>query len=229
MLSSSVPRGLPPSTRLRGVWRNTATSRCYFSVSGSHATRASASNKNQHQKAWSKAKATMANSSSPSLSDVDVAIVGGGPAGLSAALAIERAAPGTRVAVFERARSLKPVGFTIGLMGEEHSRTFPTTSHFSPSSPPVSFFDTNPDLSSSNPLSLTPTPRLHNPPSPPPSPQETASPPSRPSTPTSEPPSSPASSRNPFTCAAVVCNGRHPARGHLADRICRRSGPRSDA
>ena len=52
------------------------------------------------------------------INDVDVAVVGGGPAGLSAALAIERAAPGTRVAVFERARSLKPVGFTIGLMGK---------------------------------------------------------------------------------------------------------------
>lgn len=49
--------------------------------------------------------------------DVDVAIFGGGPAGLSTARAIEIASPGTRVAVFERARSLKPVGFTIGLMG----------------------------------------------------------------------------------------------------------------
>ena len=56
--------------------------------------------------------------------DVDVAIVGGGPAGLAAALAIERASPSTRVAVFERARVLRPVGFTIGMMGTSTSRVF---------------------------------------------------------------------------------------------------------
>lgn len=49
--------------------------------------------------------------------DVDVAIVGGGPAGLATARALARAAPQLSVAVLERARAMLPVGFTIGLMG----------------------------------------------------------------------------------------------------------------
>lgn len=50
--------------------------------------------------------------------DVDVAIVGGGPAGLATARALARVAPHLRVAVLERTKKMLPVGFTIGLMGE---------------------------------------------------------------------------------------------------------------
>jgi 2-polyprenyl-6-methoxyphenol hydroxylase-like FAD-dependent oxidoreductase len=50
--------------------------------------------------------------------DVDVAIVGGGPCGQALALGISRAAPHLRVALLERTTALKPVGFTIGLLGE---------------------------------------------------------------------------------------------------------------
>lgn len=50
-------------------------------------------------------------------SEVDVAIVGSGPCGAALALGISRAAPGLRVALLERTTSLKPVGFTIGLLG----------------------------------------------------------------------------------------------------------------
>ena len=52
-----------------------------------------------------------------STNHVDVAVVGGGPAGLATARAIARAAPRLSVAVLERAPKLVPVGFTIGLMG----------------------------------------------------------------------------------------------------------------
>ena len=56
-------------------------------------------------------------SPSPSPTTVDVAIVGGGPCGLATAVGIARAAPDLRVAVLERADQLRPVGFTIGLLG----------------------------------------------------------------------------------------------------------------
>ena len=95
MHSSALPRVPPSSTRLRGVQRSTMRS-------------FPADRRNGRSAGVMVAAAAV--------TDVDVCIVGGGPAGLAAALAIERAAPGTRVAVLERARSLKPVGFTIGLM-----------------------------------------------------------------------------------------------------------------
>jgi NADPH-dependent 2,4-dienoyl-CoA reductase/sulfur reductase-like enzyme len=66
------------------------------------------------------AAAPRAAASSP---DVDVAIVGGGPAGLATARALARAAPQLTVAVLERAREMLPVGFTIGLMGASDQAT----------------------------------------------------------------------------------------------------------
>jgi len=57
-----------------------------------------------------------ASPSTPPPTRVDVAIVGGGPCGLAAAVGLARAAPDLRVAVLERADSLRPVGFTIGLL-----------------------------------------------------------------------------------------------------------------
>ena len=50
---------------------------------------------------------------------VDVAIVGGGPCGLAVAVGLSRAAPSLKVAVLERADALRPVGFTIGLLGKD--------------------------------------------------------------------------------------------------------------
>jgi succinate dehydrogenase/fumarate reductase flavoprotein subunit len=44
------------------------------------------------------------------LDTVDVAVAGGGPAGLAAAAALLHAVPGLRVKVYERANSYKPLG-----------------------------------------------------------------------------------------------------------------------
>ena len=53
---------------------------------------------------------------------LDVAIVGGGPGGLAAANSVLLAAQhDLRVRVFERARRLRPVGFTLGLMGNGYN------------------------------------------------------------------------------------------------------------
>jgi len=46
---------------------------------------------------------------------VDVAIIGAGPGGLSAALAIKKASPTLSVRVYERARALRPSGGCIGI------------------------------------------------------------------------------------------------------------------
>lgn len=50
------------------------------------------------------------------MTDVDVAIVGGGPGGLATACAILKTSPNLRVKVFERARRLRKVGFVLGMM-----------------------------------------------------------------------------------------------------------------
>ncbi|KAK9808789.1 hypothetical protein WJX72_003718 [[Myrmecia] bisecta] len=47
---------------------------------------------------------------------VDVAIVGGGPGGLAAAVALLTANSDLKVKVYERARSLRPAGFVVGIL-----------------------------------------------------------------------------------------------------------------
>ncbi|KAK9808815.1 hypothetical protein WJX72_004188 [[Myrmecia] bisecta] len=49
-------------------------------------------------------------------SQVDVAIVGGGPGGLAAAVALLTANSDLKVKVYERARSLRPAGFVVGIL-----------------------------------------------------------------------------------------------------------------
>ncbi|CAL8461953.1 g1484 [Coccomyxa elongata] len=51
----------------------------------------------------------------PSPLDLDVAIIGGGPGGLAAALALTRAVKGIRVKVFERAKKYRPLGAGVGM------------------------------------------------------------------------------------------------------------------
>jgi hypothetical protein len=147
---SLLPR-FSPSARLRGAQ---STSRSFVGLE--QRSRTSRTAATDRSGVVARAAATR-NKNGDDADFVDVAIVGGGPGGLAAALAIERAAPGTRVAVFERARSLKPVGFTIGLMGkrerfeieiekEEHSIFFLL---FLSSDVAGFFTSLNPDLSSS--------------------------------------------------------------------------------
>lgn len=47
---------------------------------------------------------------------LDVAIVGGGPGGLAAACSILKTSPNLKVRVFERAKELRVVGFTLGMI-----------------------------------------------------------------------------------------------------------------
>lgn len=49
--------------------------------------------------------------------EVDVAIIGGGPAGLSLAVGLRTALPSLKVAVFERGAALKPKGAAVTLPG----------------------------------------------------------------------------------------------------------------
>jgi salicylate hydroxylase len=46
----------------------------------------------------------------------DVVVVGGGPAGLATALAIHKVNPSWRLGVFERARELREIGASVGLL-----------------------------------------------------------------------------------------------------------------
>lgn len=48
-------------------------------------------------------------------SNVDVAIVGGGPAGLATAAALRRAVPSATYHVFERARAMREIGASVAL------------------------------------------------------------------------------------------------------------------
>lgn len=48
-------------------------------------------------------------------SQVDIAIVGGGPAGLATAAAVRRALPRATCHVFERARAMREIGASVGL------------------------------------------------------------------------------------------------------------------